>query len=474
MNQSSQSKFSNLVGESRPEPEKHEILGSIAGLVNKVRDRGDSSIKFGAILSTVVMEGVPNNYTRAEVMELLKKIDPTIDETLQYRMVISDTPMTIRGEKAETKQVTFTDLAVTQAFADFVEKGSGDTSIPREICFRNHSDDAHAVEVTMTSEVRNCIKIMEAAACTRRQIEGILLQAIQSALPKGTVNITPVSLRISTTRLENQAAAGGNSRIARRIACSEGRILLFLENATAVSQLLQNQGTFKAGLKLGPMHRVPLLLEAWQSAAASDNDRAERAISKEMEARAAACTTTPNLAAITQVVVRLAPEFAKGVRPRIYALQPAEASVMRALGGIESGILAVQLQADIQNRAMFHGECTIWVGDISRDDRKLSKSLVERLSAGKAAIFKETFEKINIRGKARTECVCDPDTSAVTDDEVAVIIQRSLHSLKNSGFILSAKMTDGQALPLAGNFSGENPLSDLGLALNEGGDRDTP
>jgi len=472
MNPKNQAKFATLVGESRPDVERHEILGCIAGLITTIHERGDINIRAGSTLSSVVVEGVPKDYTRDELMALLLKIDPAIDHTLQFRLVLSDTPLTSKGEMAETKQATIEGWTITQGIADFVATGSADSSIPRELCLRDYSNEAHAVELKMTHELRLCIKILEAAACHRRQIEGIILQAIRSALSQAKVAITVLSLRISTTRLEGQSAAGSASRIARRIACSEGKILLFLENKNSVSVLLDKQGVIKAGLKLGPMPRAPLLFEAWQSAVAANSDSAKRVAFKEREARLAAATTTPRLSAITQVVVRLAPEFASGVRPKTFAPEPAETALIRALGGIELGILAVLLQADTQNRAKFQGECTIWVGDIARDNRLLSKALVERLKQGTAAIFTETFTKIHMRGNARMDSVEEPEASCPSDDDVAAIIQRSLSALNNSGFVISAKMTNGLNTPLGVAVTGANPLSELGGPLNEGNDHD--
>lgn len=112
------------------------------------------------------------------------------------------------------------------------------------------------------------------------------------------------------------------------------------------------------------------------------------------------------------------------------------------------------------------------MGDIARDNRLLSKALVERLKQGTAAIFTETFTKIHMRGNARMDSVEEPEASCPSDDDVAAIIQRSLSALNNSGFVISAKMTNGLNTPLGVAVTGANPLSELGGPLNEGNDHD--
>jgi len=196
-----------------------------------------------------------------------------------------------------------------------------------------------------------------------------------------------------------------------------------------------------------------------------DTDREERSVLKESEARTQATSTTPPLSAITKVETRLSMEAAHGVRLNTLTLNLTERKVAQALGCIDAGILSVQLQTDISGKVSLFAPCTIWVGDIDIDDRRLSKALVEKLKAGTAAVYTDTFGKIRSKGRSYFTPVCEEDAVRPTTDDVSAIIIRALPATRNTCLMLRLTMANGQPLPFDDFQTAENVLSDLGAEL---------
>jgi len=469
LNPNNKKTFDNLVGEKRTVAFKHDVLGNIAAKVCNVKRRGDYTLAEGAHIATMVVEGLPSEYGTSPTVAMLQKIDPNLDSmSLAANLRISDPPLHKNGEPAATKQATLTNITISAALANFIANGTQDTSFPVEVYLSDKSADTHAVEIIRTDELHSYLQILESAACNRRQIEAMLLQSVEDKLMQTAMNtsVHPVAVRISTTRMEGQSAAGKHTHTLRRIPCSDGKILLILRDASSVDTLMSSRARVGLGFELEPLTRIPLIIQLWQSAAMAELNREYRSTIKEAEARSLAASTTPNLSAITKIEAQLSTESTPGARLHQLPLVEVEKALVHALGGIEVGVLAAQLQADANSKVNINGPCTIWVGDIERTDKRLSKALVDRLASGAAASHCDRFEKIKSRGRPRLTPVCEPTTGALAAEEVATIILHSLPEHRQSYLMLRETLTNGQPLPFEGSNGSATPLSDLGEHLH--------
>jgi len=266
------------------------------------KQRGDPTLIEGAKITSMFVEGVPSEYGTKETVAMLQMIDPSLNPTrLAANVRILNPPYLKNGEPATTKQVIITNLTISRELASFVAYKTTETAFPAEVYLTDKSAETCAVEISQTGELRTYIQILECAACSRRHIEAILLTSVQESLARTSMStdLLPIAVRISTTRMEGQAAAGKHSRTLRRIPCSDGKILLICRDAKSVDALISNRARVELDLDLGPLPRIPLTVHPWQNTNTANLNRNHRATSKEAEARALAASTTPNLSTIT-------------------------------------------------------------------------------------------------------------------------------------------------------------------------------
>jgi len=147
-----------------------------------------------------------------------------------------------------------------------------------------------------------------------------------------------------------------------------------------------------------------------------------------------------------------------------------EKALAKALGGQQAGILAVQLVTDANGRVSVNGPCKVWVGDIARNDRRLSKALVAKLKGGTAALITERFAKIQCRGNVALAPVCEPSAAASTEARVADTIYTALQRPDHTALVLSRQLSNGEPLPFDDAGSPDIPLSELGDSLGEASD----
>jgi hypothetical protein len=152
------------------------------------------------------------------------------------------------------------------------------------------------------------------------------------------------------------------------------------------------------------------------------------------------------------------------------ALNELESLYMKAMGGIEFGIAAVQLCADSNGHVNPQGRGFIWVCDLD-GRRAVCNGLVQSLKSEEAAIFTDVFLSIGCRqGRPPvvTECA-DPVLEEPTLKSTTMALKRFYSGHCETSLVLPTTLPDGKPLPWRQDDSGPQlPLSALGPALPAG------
>lgn len=439
------------------------MLGFISDLVSKVINRVDSSLKADTT-SNIEIHGVPNDMERMDVVHLLQQIDSSLDpvniaRTIRILPALKFKSSPNAPEPTVTKTAKIEDINISDRLLQTLTSPSQTLTLPRELFIQDGSGIGHAVEIPVTDELKNLIKLLEALNCVKWQIEGFLRRAIEDAISRSHKSAVVNALRLLVVKQEASQAAGGR-RVLYRYPCSEGRILLLLDNAMSVSAL--TQGARGLTIDLQPLTRFTVHCAPWESAQSTQAINDVWTAQKEAEARARAAGCVPPRPTLSRVEVR----FKVSVAPKADLRKPLDSMekiYLHAMGGIALGIAAVQLFADSSGYVNPQGRGYVWVCDLAGDERHLCKAFVDRLKQGMAAISTEALTTIGCRGNPSIVPCVDQGGHALTEQTAANIILRALPANPNRLFVLSNRIEGNLPLPWERiSRSQEFPLSSLG------------
>lgn len=127
---------------------------------------------------------------------------------------------------------------------------------------------------------------------------------------------------------------------------------------------------------------------------------------------------------------------------------PIEESLQVALGGVNSGIVGVQIGSDGPGRPLLN-KVSILVSDLTEDDPRISNALMHRLQEGSAAIHTDIVRSIKSRGPVIRTVLKDPETPPLTAATIATTIMKQFMTDPGLQLAIPARMTTGESLPLA-------------------------
>jgi len=428
-----------------------------------VINRVDSSLQADANIN-IEVHGIPIAMEQMDVAHLLHQIDNNIDPVNIARAIRILPALRFKSspnapELIVTKTAKIVDFSISDRLLQTLTSSSQAQTFPRELYIQDDSAILYAAEIPVTEEIKNLIRLLEALNCVKWQIEGFLRKAIEDAISRSHKSAVVTALRLLVVKQEASQAAGGR-RVPCRYPCSEGRILLLLDNAVSVSALAQ--GARGLTIDLQPLARFTVYCVPWESAQATQSVNDVWTAQKEAEARARAAECVPPRPALSRVEVRFKVSVATKADLR-KPLDCMEKIYLHAMGGIALGIAAVQLFADPSGNVNPQCRCYIWVCDLAEGERHLCKAFVDRLKQGMAAISTEALTTIGCRGTPSVVSCADQGEHALTEQTAGNIILRSLPANLNRLFVLSNRIESNLPLPWE-RISGsqEFPLSSLG------------
>jgi len=444
-----------------------EALGFLSENLENVKERIDPRLTPGSPCN-VEIQGIPIACDTMELADLLHRFDGGIVPANLARITRILPPLQHvwpkdSREPVITKTAKLENFHVSPSLFSFLKTAGRHSDLPVDLFLQDDSPFVHAVEIPVTAELRGFIKLLELLNWSKWQIEGYLRKLVESAILRSGENVSVVGLRMLVIKQATSSAAGGR-RVPCRHLCSEGRIVVLLDDAPSVAALAQRLRGLT--IELHPLPNITVSFTPWQHSQVTKSLTSIWMIKKEAEARLKASECVPPRPILSRVEVR----FKVIVNPMAdirKSLESMEQIFLHALGNTDLGIVAVQLFADSCGRVNPQCRGYIWVCDLDDGERHLCKDLVDRLKGGEAAIFTNTLSSIGCSG---TPAICDceaPNVTKLTQETTAKIIMRSLRNYRGIGLILTSKLANGHPLPLQ-SVGGhpETTLASLGPTHN--------
>ena len=437
------------------------ILGSSFQMMTEINRRGCKSLRVGETCE-VVVEGLPALISRSEAVALISTIDSSldIDKLLPSARVHSPLPIA-EGGMSTTTTMLISDLQISQELYDFMEgKPVTDVAV-KKLYFRRKVESEHVLEIHMTDDLHKRIKILEAMAWTKTQIELALQHAAEKSLRAARLDVEP-SVRIhDVQRTTNER--GKNQMVRKK--CSASRIILSLPSAQNLSAVIASNPVLTLRI-LPPLPDITPTYGRWGS---SNGPGVERTADKDKAAIDLAKNGPSPMLCVTRLAVRLDVDRAKGTSRQTQT--QAEASLIESLGGEAYGVIDALLETDTLGMYSLN-YATLWIKDRSENDRRLLNALEHRLQDGTAAIVVDKFAKIKSRGIVSKEVVRLTESDSTTVQGAIKIISKAIRTQGGLYFVpMEIQGAVGKKLTISTDDTPDHEVdpSQLGPLLNPDG-----
>jgi hypothetical protein len=436
-----------------PDREKFLVIASLASELVQFTARGDLTLEKDTAYQ-VTFEGLPPRLQLEGLIEMIKKIDPGIDvEELMDARMLSALP-TKGGTRSRSVQIVFRKFLISDRIHRFIQGNLSVDGVPRSLYIRSEPNRNLACEILLTSELKQRVKLLETLAWTKTQIEAHLRENVEQGMRLSGISNPAVTVRFNTVRRDH-----GTLYVCP---CSESKIMLCFANSAMKAAMWDKMPELRLEA-VGPCPAVDLVTEPWATTTFSLEVADIRAAGKEKKARNQMAQFQPVPAALFNVSCDVDLKLQEKQRGILSGtVGQIEERLRDALGGINSGILDVQLGMTSTGRPLLH-KVQILVCDACIDDPRRSNALVGSLERGTAIRNEDTFSSIKARGTIKKALLKSDKNAPLTPERVAVAIAGHLEGDPQAQLAIPAKHS-GVALPLSGGDHShlEVPQSNLG------------
>jgi len=439
--------------------DKYEVVATLASELSQYKTRGDLTLQQDNVYR-VTFEGIPVHTSLETFAEIVRKIDPevNIDVVLDSRM---QQPLhTTQGEICRTTQRVVAALPITANIRAFVEGKSAVNDLPGTLYLRGDADRNLAFEIVMTPELKERIKMLEILAWNKHQIESAIRENVEKCLKMASFPDSAVTVRFNTVRKVNRTLS--------IFPCSEGKIMLCLPSRDCMSLMSRTLPCLRLE-EVGPLPAVVLEIVLWATTSYSLETSDIRAATKLRLAQSHMQGFRPVPKALFQVSCQVDVQLQEKHRNLLSkSVGPIEESLQVALGGVNSGIVGVQIGSDENGRPLLN-KATILISDLTEDDPRISNTLMRRLQEGSAAIHTEVARSIKARGPITRTLIKEPEPTPYTAATIATTIMKQFMMDPGMQLAIPARMTSGDSLPLAEGDGQQHEIaaSDLGPLISE-------
>jgi hypothetical protein len=332
------------------------------------------------------------------IVHILRQLDDSTtvgDMFARYKRLA---PMSTKnGQVMPVTRVTVDALLITDRLVKFLQDGSGIPDLPPHFYIKYETRDQHAIEVTMTDDVRKFVDTLEKIGCSPREIADILLDGIDSHLSSiANLGGTALAVRLLVTEIRRTTRPNGMPvSHATCLPCSEGRIQVLFKDVADVSALeLRGLPLVIAGLD--ERHPLNLYYQRWISQSELAARRDSIAEEKFEEARQTALRLSSSIGALSVLDFKPHVTFSPDVRKGGLTRFQAERAICQAAGGHGKGIFGVQLQSDPNGNVQFWAPMRLWVCDIDPSNPVCSRAVADQLKTGK--LGNSTYARIASKG----------------------------------------------------------------------------
>ena len=419
--------------------DKYEVVATLTSELSQYRTRGDLTLQQGSTYP-VTFEGLPVHTSREDFAGIVRRIDPEVDIDIVLDSRIQQPLHTKEGELSRTTQCVVAALPITANIRAFLEGKSAVTDLPDSLYLRGDADRNLAFEIVMTPELKERIKMLEILAWTKHQIESAIRENLEKCLKIAGFSESAVTVRFNTVRRVNRTLC--------IFPCSESKIMLCLPTRDCMSRMSRTLPCLRLeGVGLLPAVALESVLWATTSYSLAIAD--VRAAAKLRVAKSHMQGFRPVPKALFEVSFQADVQLQDKHRSLLSkSVGPIEESLQVALGGVNSGIVGVQIGSDGPGRPLLN-KVTILVSDLTEDDPRISNALMHRLQEGSAAIHTEIVRSIKSRGPVIRTVLKDPETPPLTAATIATTIMKQFMTDPGLQLAIPARMTTGESLPLA-------------------------
>ena len=394
------------LGEGKTQLEFERMVGKVLEMKNTAVSRGDRGMEIGRQIEEILIHGFPRVFSSNEVMEWLKDIDPEVEEQcheLSGNMRQVPSPPAPDGQVMRFAAMKILGLKITRGLKEYVDGGK----VPERtegLHFEQVLSPSQRINLLRSKQTGDLLKAFRSMGLNVFQAATVIREQLRLCLAGTDLSDAIQAVRINDTRrVEHLDERGRRSTRLATVPYPQGDISIYMFSEAAAQSWRQLRRPPALSV-LG----IPVDLVA-SSGRAAIRDEFENLVMGSDLAATAIARGVQSAQGVVKLTAQVSISIGDQHKSSVLGLvrKKAEQLLLDALGGTETGILAVTLPQSSQDAPVFNGQMCVhvvevldamgvYVSEVKKCLQGESNSLLRLRSGGRV-------HNIRIRGQIKEE-----------------------------------------------------------------------